>query len=141
MGKVFGNVFDAIESDIEVVENLKIRSWLMIAIETHISKNNLTQEAAAKLMGVSQPRISDLIRGKIELFTIDKLINMLTRVGVKVNLALGTISKNSEDDISKAESFTEAAYTIFGTPVYDNSDIYIEQDCSASSVTATSEIQ
>lgn len=51
-------------------ENLKIRAALIRAIEKYIENNNLTQAAAAKLMGVYQPRVSDLLQGKIDKFTI-----------------------------------------------------------------------
>jgi len=77
----YRNVFDAIESDPAVAENLKIRSQLMNALSLYIEKHKLTQREAAELFGVNQPRISDLVRGKIERFTIDMLVNMLARAG------------------------------------------------------------
>jgi predicted XRE-type DNA-binding protein len=77
----YRNVFDALESDPAVAENLKIRSQLMSTLSLHIEKRNLTQREAAELFGVNQPRISDLVRGKIERFTIDMLVNMLARAG------------------------------------------------------------
>lgn len=77
----YRTVFDAIESDPAVAENLKIRSQLMNALSLYIEKHKLTQREAAELFGVNQPRISDLVRGKIERFTIDMLVNMLARAG------------------------------------------------------------
>jgi predicted XRE-type DNA-binding protein len=77
----YRNVFDALESDPAVAENLKIRSQLMGTLSLYIEKRNLTQREAAELFGVNQPRISDLVRGKIERFTIDMLVNMLARAG------------------------------------------------------------
>jgi predicted XRE-type DNA-binding protein len=77
----YRNVFAALESDPAVAENLKIRSQLMSTLSLHIEKLNLTQREAAELFGVNQPRISDLVRGKIERFTIDMLVNMLARAG------------------------------------------------------------
>lgn len=77
----YRNVFDALESDPAVAENLKIRSQLMNALSLYIEKHKLTQREAAELFGVNQPRISDLVRGKIERFTIDMLVNMLARAG------------------------------------------------------------
>lgn len=77
----YRNVFDALESDPAVAENLKIRSQLMSTLSLHIEKRNLTQREAVELFGVNQPRISDLVRGKIERFTIDMLVNMLARAG------------------------------------------------------------
>jgi predicted XRE-type DNA-binding protein len=67
-------------------ENLRIRSRMMQALIVHIRDKKLTQAKAAQMMGVSQPRISDLTRGKIGLFTIDTLVNMLSAIGLKVDL-------------------------------------------------------
>ena len=69
-------------------ENLRIRAKLMIALTDYIQKRKMSQAAAAKTMGVSQPRISDLVRGKIGLFTIDTLVNMLASAGLKVDLEI-----------------------------------------------------
>jgi len=52
----------------------------------YIQERKITQSRAAKVMGVSQPRISDLVRGKIGLFTIDTLVNMVTAAGLKVDV-------------------------------------------------------
>jgi predicted XRE-type DNA-binding protein len=86
--KRYTNVFDALEDDPVVADNLRIRSELMIQLREFIEQEHLTQEEAARHMGVTQPRISDLVRGKIERFTIDMLINMLTRVGLHVEITL-----------------------------------------------------
>lgn len=72
----------------EEAHNLTLRSELIIQIEQIIRRRNLTQNRAAKLFGVTQPRISDLIRGKIDLFSLDTLITMLTRAGVPVHLVI-----------------------------------------------------
>jgi len=79
-----GNVFEDVGFDRETAENLRIRADLMIELRESIRRKRLTQAQAAKLLGVTQPRVSDLIRGKIALFTIDMLVNMLARVGKKV---------------------------------------------------------
>ena len=81
-----GNVFrDLGFSDAEA-ENLRIRSELMARLRSLIEKEGLTQARAARLLGVSQPRVSDLVRGKIDLFSIDALVNMLARAGLRVTL-------------------------------------------------------
>jgi predicted XRE-type DNA-binding protein len=67
-------------------ENLRIRAKLMMALTGYIQERKITQSRAARIMGVSQPRISDLIRGKIGLFTIDTLVNMVTAAGLKVDV-------------------------------------------------------
>jgi len=83
-----GNIFADIGFPPEEAANLKLRSDLMIAIETIIQDNKLKQTEAAKLFGVSQPRISDIKRGKIDEFTIDSLINMLAHAGIRVDVTL-----------------------------------------------------
>ncbi len=83
--KVFGDLgYSPIEA-----ENLRIRADLMIAIRRLIERESLTQATAAKRLGVTQPRISDLVRGKIELFSIDSLVEMLGRSGRKVRVSVG----------------------------------------------------
>ena len=65
-----------------------MRAALMLAIEQELDKQKLTQAKAAKLLGVAQPRISDIKRGKIQLFTIDVLVNMLMKLGKPVSLVI-----------------------------------------------------
>lgn len=86
MKETFKNVWDALEDDPAARESLKIKSRLMMDIERRIKDQGLTQKQAAKQMGVSQPRISDLVRGKIDRFTIDMLVNMLARLGMHVEI-------------------------------------------------------
>jgi predicted XRE-type DNA-binding protein len=83
-----GNIFADLGFPPEEAENLKIRSSLMIAIELIIKDRQLKQAQAAKLFGVTQPRISDIKRGKIDEFTIDSLVNMLTHAGIRVDFTL-----------------------------------------------------
>ena len=59
---------------------------LMAELEKHIRSKRLTQKQAAERFGVTQPRISDLMRGKISLFSVDTLITMLTHAGLKVDV-------------------------------------------------------
>ena len=82
----FASVWDAIEDTVEEAENVKLRSELMIALKAHIARTGLSQAAAAKLLGVTQPRISDLLRGKINLFALDALVNMLAKAGMHVEM-------------------------------------------------------
>ncbi len=69
-------------------ENLRIRAKMMMALTGYIQERKITQSRAAKIMGVSQPRISGLVRGKIGLFTIDTLVNMVTAAGLKVDIGI-----------------------------------------------------
>ena len=80
------NVFRDLGFDIDESENLRIRSDLMIELSELIQNKGWTQVQAAELMGVSQPRISDLVRGKIDRFSIDSLIAMLGSAGVRVRI-------------------------------------------------------
>ena len=82
----FTSVWDAIESDPGQAENMKLRSRLMMALRDHIASEGLNQTAAAKLFGVTQPRVSDLMRGKIDLFSLDTLVNMLAAAGLHIEL-------------------------------------------------------
>ena len=63
-----------------------MRADLMIRLEKEIASRGLKQAQAAKLLGISQPRVSDLLRGRVELFSADTLIDMLARLGIKVRL-------------------------------------------------------
>ncbi len=67
-------------------ENMRLRSSLMIALKEHIAREGLSQREAAKVFGVTQPRVSNLTRGKIELFGLDSLVNMLAAAGLRVEM-------------------------------------------------------
>lgn len=86
ISRPYDNVFEALEDDLEVARNLAIRATLMRELERYIEREGLTQAQAAERLGVTQPRISDLVRGKIDLFTIDALVNLLARVGLGVSV-------------------------------------------------------
>lgn len=79
-----GNVFKDLGFPPEEAAHLLIRADLMLQIERILKKRGLTQAKAAALLGVSQPRVSALVRGRIELFSIDTLVDMLARLGVAV---------------------------------------------------------
>lgn len=83
-----GNVFADLGFSRDEAENLRIRSDLMIRLTRMISDRGWTQAAAAKALDVTQPRISDLMRGKIDRFSVDGLIAMLGHAGVRVDLVL-----------------------------------------------------
>lgn len=81
-----GNVFKDLGFSEDEAENLKIRADLMIELTKLIEAQELTQTGAAKLLGVTQPRISDLMRGKIDRFSVDTLIEMLGHAGACVSV-------------------------------------------------------
>lgn len=82
------DVFSDLGFNAAEAENLRIRSAMMRALVAFIRKNELTQARAAKVFGISQPRISDLIRGKIHLFSIDNLVILLAAAGLRVDLKI-----------------------------------------------------
>ncbi|GAB2951350.1 helix-turn-helix domain-containing protein [Hafnia psychrotolerans] len=82
--ETFESVWDAIEDTPQQAENMKVRSTLMMILTAHIDKTKMTQVQAAKVFGVTQPRISDLMRGKISVFSIDMLVNMLASAELRI---------------------------------------------------------
>jgi predicted XRE-type DNA-binding protein len=88
MSRSSGNVFRDLGFTSEEAEHLKIRSDLMIQLQKLIAARGLRQAQAAKILGVTQPRVSDLLRGRIDLFSTDAIIDMLARFGVRVKVAL-----------------------------------------------------
>jgi len=84
----FASVWDAIEDTPAEAENMKLRSALIDAIEDAIKAKGWTQAEAAKALGVTQPRVSALMRGKINMFSLDSLINMLTALGLKLDIQI-----------------------------------------------------
>ena len=80
----FASVWDAIEDTPEEAENMRLRSILMMALKNHLTGTGMSQAQAAKLLGVTQPRVSDLMRGKINLFGLDALVNMATAAGLQI---------------------------------------------------------
>lgn len=92
-----GNIFLDLGFEPQEAENLKIRSDLMIEIRRIVEERRLLQTEAAELFGTTQPRISDLVRGKIDQFTIDSLVNMLFHAGVQVELHLNRTPSSRPD--------------------------------------------
>ena len=86
MTRSTGNVFRDLGFSPEEAEHLKVRSELMLSLQKAISARRLKQAEVANLLGVTQPRVSDLMRGRIDLFSTDALIDMLARLGIRVKL-------------------------------------------------------
>lgn len=83
-----GNVFRDIGFDKAEAENLKLRSELMMRIEDRVKASGLTQAAAAKLLGLTQPRLNALLNGKIQLFSLDALVLIASNAGLNVRLVV-----------------------------------------------------
>jgi predicted XRE-type DNA-binding protein len=86
--KRVANVWDALEGNPAQAENMKLRSALMAALTEHIRRQKWTQAETARRMGVTQPRISDLMRGKIDIFALDTLVNMASAAGLHVEMRI-----------------------------------------------------
>ena len=83
-----GNVFLDIGFDKAEAENLKLRSMLMMRIEDWVKDSGMTQAAAAKVLGLTQPRLNALLKGKIGLFSLDALVTVASKAGLSVRLVV-----------------------------------------------------
>ena len=86
MKQRYESVWDAIEDTPKDAASMKIKAELMIELQEFLQKSSLTQVAAAKKLGITQPRVSDLKRGRIELFSIESLIDMLSFAGMEAQV-------------------------------------------------------
>jgi predicted XRE-type DNA-binding protein len=85
-----GNVFRDLGFPSDKAQHLLVRADLMIRLETEFRSRGLSQAQAAALLGITQPRISDMLRGRVDLFSADALIDMLARLGIKVRIVTTT---------------------------------------------------
>jgi len=86
MGQEYISVWDAIEDDPIKAANLRLRSQLMMEVSEFVKQSGLTQAEAVQKLGTTQPRLGDVMQGKIEKCTVDRLTNMLAAIGYTVNL-------------------------------------------------------
>ena len=86
--KSSGNVFSDLGFAESEAQNLALRSDLMVRIEKLVRQSSMTQQQAAKALGVSQPRLNALLKGKIADFSLDALVNMLARTGMQVKMTV-----------------------------------------------------
>lgn len=86
--KSYASIWDAIADTPADAVNLRMRSELMRRIARIISESGWTQAEAARRCSVSQPRINDLLRGRISRFSLDALVNMASTLGWKVTLQM-----------------------------------------------------
>ncbi len=84
----FESVWEALEDDPVRAQNLKLRSTAMIEITGKIAALGLSQMEAAKILSISQPRVSALIQGKIHKFRLDSLVDMAFRLGLNVSIQI-----------------------------------------------------
>ncbi len=82
----FSSVWDAIEDSPGEAEAMKVRSQLLRAVQKKIAESGMSQAEAATRLKITQPRVSDLVRGKIDLFSAEALIDMLHVLGTRIRL-------------------------------------------------------
>lgn len=88
-GQSFENVWDALEDTPTEAANMSMRSSLLIAIEQQVRVWKVTQAEAARRLGITQPRLNDLLKGKIANFSVDTLVNLAVSAGLTVKLDIG----------------------------------------------------
>ena len=86
--KIFTNVWDALENSPEEAAAMTMRSNVMIAVTDAVRAWNITQADAARRLGITQPRLNDLLRRKINKFSLDTLLVLATRAGLKVKIEI-----------------------------------------------------
>lgn len=84
----FRSVWDAIKSSPAQAANMRARSEMMLAIRNTVETWQVTQAAAAKRLGLTQPRMNDLVRGRIDKFSLDALINLASRAGLSIRVEI-----------------------------------------------------
>jgi predicted XRE-type DNA-binding protein len=90
--QTFANVWDALEDTPEDAATMTMRSNVMIAIKDEVHRWNTTQAQAARRLGVTQPRLNDLLHGKISKFSLDRLLTLAQRAGLKVKVEIQSVA-------------------------------------------------
>ena len=86
--QAFESVWDALEATPAEASNLRLRADLMIALSARVAKWETTQVAAAQRLGITQPRLNDLMRGRIDRFSLDALVNLAAKAGLVIRLEI-----------------------------------------------------
>jgi predicted XRE-type DNA-binding protein len=82
----FDNIWDALETTPAEAASMTMRSNLLIAVDQRVRGWNITQAEAARRLGITQPRLNDLLRGKIDKFSLDTLVNLAAQAGLSVRI-------------------------------------------------------
>ena len=90
-----GNVFRDLGFPPDEAEHLRVRSDLLIQLQKAIRSRGLKQSQAAKVLDVTQPRVSDLMRGRLDLFSVDTLIDMLARLGIRIRVVFSSSRRSA----------------------------------------------
>lgn len=94
----FRSVWDALEDDPLVARAMERRSNLLMLVQDKIEKGKWSQPEVAKMLGISQPRVSDLVRGKLSKFSLEMLLGFLERMGEEVRIEVGKPRKRRLED-------------------------------------------
>lgn len=94
----FRSVWDALEDDPLVARAMERRSNLLMLVQDKIEKGKWSQPEVAKMLGISQPRVSDLVRGKLSKFSLEMLLSFLERMGEEVRIEVGKPRKRKLED-------------------------------------------
>ncbi len=88
----YADVWDALEDTPEAAADMRLRSELMISIQQQIAVWGLTQTAAAARLGITQPRLNDLLRGKVGKFSLGALVDLAARAGLQVRVEVDQVA-------------------------------------------------
>jgi predicted XRE-type DNA-binding protein len=102
MARGSGNVFRDLGFREPEARNLALRSEIMIRIEEFVERSGMTQARAAARLGLTQPRLNALLKGKIDQFSLDALVNAATRAGLQVDLRVTTRKRTAERAVANA---------------------------------------
>jgi predicted XRE-type DNA-binding protein len=86
--QAFANIWDAIENDPIVAANMTMRSDLLIALQQRVESWKVTQAQAARRLEITQPRLNDLLRSRVNKFSLDTLVNLASRADIRVSLKI-----------------------------------------------------
>ena len=84
----YESVWDALEDNVALAENLRLRSALMMKIAEYVEQSGLTQAEAARRLGATRPQFNDVIKGRIDKCTVDQLVNLLSRAGFRFDMQI-----------------------------------------------------
>ena len=86
--RAFESVWDALEDSPAEAAHMRLRSDLMIAVQEAVTGSGVTQAGAAKRLSVTQPRLNDLVRGRVDKFSLDALVELAARAGLALRMEI-----------------------------------------------------
>lgn len=90
--QTFENVFDALADTPAEAANLKARAEVLLALSQRVRSWNISQEAAATRLGITRPRVNDLLQGKLGKFSLDALVNLATAAGLRLEIRIADVA-------------------------------------------------